>query len=141
MYLNSKNEQHKQISLVAAIISLLIMGTSVIPTQAIVQAQRDTQGEKQSIKEETTAQSASQKVGQDNVCVRRDEDCEEANQGQQIAGKDNEATGFNHQSANVQANQIRAVTQPVTPPVTPPVGTCISCFTTAFTSVGITNQQ
>jgi hypothetical protein len=62
MYLNSKNEQHKQISLVAAIISLLIMGTSVIPTQAIVQAQRDTADEKRSIQQETNAQSAYQKA-------------------------------------------------------------------------------
>jgi hypothetical protein len=78
--------------------------------QTIVQAQKDTKDLKQSIKDETNAQRENQKAGQNNVCVRGDEDCEQANQGQQIAGKDNEATGFNDQSADVQANQIRCNT-------------------------------
>ena len=60
----------KNILLLAVIISLLVTGTSVLPMQATAQTQRDTQGEKQSIKEETTAQSANQKTGQDNLCVR-----------------------------------------------------------------------
>ena len=64
------------------------MGTSVFPMQAIVQAQRDNPDEKQSIKEETNSQSAKQKAGQDNLCVRGDEDCVQGTQGQQITGKE-----------------------------------------------------
>ena len=48
------------------------------------------------------------------------EDCEQANQGQQIVGKDNEATGFNDQSAIVQSPGAQLTQQP-TPDVTPDV--------------------
>src|SRR4051794_34723348 len=101
----------KNILLLAVIISLLVTGTYVLPMQATAQAQRDTQGEKQSIKEETTAHSASQKAGQDNTCVRG-EACEESNQGQQITGKGNDAAGFNDQSANVQSPGAQPTQQP-----------------------------
>jgi hypothetical protein len=122
--------------LAAAIISLLVMGTSVSPMQSNVYAQTDTADEKRSIQQETTAQSANQKAGQDNTCVR-DESCEQANQGQQIAGENNEATGFNDQSANVQSptsqggQPTQQPTQQPTPDVTPdvtPTGTCTACF-------------
>src|SRR5678810_210207 len=42
----------------------------------------------------------SQHLDQDNFCYRGD-DCEQANQGQQIVGKDNDAKGFNDQSNNL----------------------------------------
>jgi hypothetical protein len=66
-------------------------------------------------------QRAQTNTAQDNLCVRG-EDCEQANQGQQLAGKDNEATGFNDQSqnANVQAPGAQPTQQP-TPDVTPDV--------------------
>ena len=54
--------------------------------------------------------SANQDLDQDNFCYRSD-DCQQANQGQQIVGKDNEAKGFNDQSSNVP--------QPITPTSTP----------------------
>jgi hypothetical protein len=50
---------------------------------------------------ESDKKSASQHQDQDNFCYRG-EDCEQANQGQQIIGKDNEAKGFNDQSANLE---------------------------------------
>ena len=123
------------------------MGTSVFPMQAIVQAQRDNPDEKQSIKEETNSQSAKQKAGQDNLCVRGDEDCVQGTQGQQITGKDNSAKGFNDQSANVQ-------TPGVTPTPTPTTGTLNVCkqvfspfdvrpsdFTFTFTSEGASPSE
>ena len=44
----------KNILLVTAIISILVMGTSVPPTQTNAQTQKDTQGEKKSIQKEQT---------------------------------------------------------------------------------------
>jgi hypothetical protein len=58
----------------------------------------------------------------------RGEDCEQANQGQQIAGKDNEATGFNDQSAHVQSHGA----QPTETPVTPPGAICTSPLVSAI---------
>jgi hypothetical protein len=67
----------------------------------------------------TNKKSASQKMDQDNFCYRGD-DCQQANQGQQTGGKDNDATGFNDKSKNIE--QQLAVTTPPTPP-TPGNGT------------------
>ena len=49
---------------------------------------------------ESDKKSASQHQDQDNFCYR-DDDCEQANQGQQIVGKDNDVVGFNDQSENL----------------------------------------
>jgi hypothetical protein len=59
---------------------------------------------KSSVSEKTqiSKKSANQKMGQDNTCYRGD-DCEQANQGQQIVGEDNDAKGFNDQSDNLSA--------------------------------------
>ena len=96
-------------------------------------------------------------MGQDNLCYR-DDGCLQANQGQQITGKDNAATGFNDQSRNLQstAATARAIAGGTgnngngTLP-TPPTGTLSVCkvvidntgfglkpsdFTFAFTSEG-----
>jgi hypothetical protein len=96
---------------------------------------KKTQAEKKSIQQETNAQSAQQKADQENLCVRGDEDCEQANEGQQVIGRDNVAKGFNDQSANVQSLGAQPTeTPPETPPVTPPIGACSGCFATAFAS-------
>jgi len=58
--------------------------------------------------------SAGQKLDQDNFCYRG-ENCQQANEGQQIVGKDNEAKGFNDQSKNVQ----QSVNPTPTPTPTP----------------------
>ena len=52
---------------------------------------------------ESDKKSASQHQDQDNFCYRGDE-CEQANQGQQIVGKDNDAKGFNDQSDNLSVS-------------------------------------
>ena len=41
-------------------------------------------------------------MDQDNFCYRGEE-CQQANQGQQIIGEDNDAKGFNDQSDNLSA--------------------------------------
>jgi hypothetical protein len=51
--------------------------------------------------------SAGQYLNQDNFCYR-DDDCEHANEGQQIVGKDNDAAGFNDQSENPVLSTIGA---------------------------------
>jgi hypothetical protein len=98
----------KNILSVAAIIALLIMGTSIVPIQSYADQDKKTSDFKSSIKasSEVDKKSANQHLDQDNFCYRSD-DCHQANQGQQIVGKDNEAKGFNDQSSNVP--------QPVTP--------------------------
>src|SRR5215216_5529272 len=96
----------KSILLVAIIAATLVLGTSVIPMQSY--ADRDNNDHKKtkdfvsSIKasSESDKKSASQHQDQDNFCYRGD-DCEQANQGQQIVGKDNDAKGFNDQSDNI----------------------------------------
>ena len=60
-------------------------------------------------------------MDQDNLCYRGD-DCEQANQGQQIVGKDNEAKGFNDQSDNL-ALSTSGTGNGTTPPPTSPTGT------------------
>ena len=109
----------KSILLVAIIAATLVLGTSVIPMQSY--ADRDNKDDhkkswdnkddnkkskdhKSSISEKTQIdkKSANQKMDQDNTCYRGDE-CQQANQGQQIIGEDNDAKGFNDQSDNLSA--------------------------------------
>jgi hypothetical protein len=62
---------------------------------------------KSSISEKTqiSKKSANQHQDQDNFCYRGD-DCEQANQGQQIIGEDNDAKGFNDQSDNLELSEL-----------------------------------
>ena len=96
----------KSILLVAIITATLVLGTSVIPMQSYADKGNDdykkTKDFKSSIKVSTESdkKSASQHQDQDNFCYR-DDDCEQANQGQQIVGKDNDVVGFNDQSENL----------------------------------------
>src|SRR5215213_3992913 len=97
----------KNILLVALITATLVLGTSVIPMQSY--ADRDNNDDHKKGKDfkssisanaDSSKKSASQHQDQDNFCYRGD-DCEQANQGQQIVGKDNDAKGFNDQSDNL----------------------------------------
>src|SRR5919107_549954 len=96
----------KNILLIAIITVTLVMGTNVIPMQSLADKGNDdhkkTKDFKSSIiaSSELDRKSASQQQDQDNFCYRGD-DCEQANQGQQIVGKDNDAKGFNDQSNNL----------------------------------------
>ena len=57
-------------------------------------------------------------------------------------GKDNEATGFNDQSKNIQQQAVTPTpTQPPTQPPTPTPKTCIECFTSLLSTEQIQNFQ
>src|SRR5215208_8214144 len=93
--------------MIAAITSLLVMGTSLVQMKSFAggEEHKKTKDFKSSVSEKTQIdkKSASQHQDQDNFCYRGD-DCQQANQGQQIVGKDNDAKGFNDQSKNAQAS-------------------------------------
>jgi hypothetical protein len=131
----------KNILLVAIITVTLVLGTSVIPMQSYADRgdsddKKDKDFEsKTSASSESDKKSASQKLDQDNFCYGGD-DCEQANQGQQIVGKDNEAKGFNDQSLNVQ----QTVTPTPTQPPTPKTGTLNVCKTVVNDAPGVTFQ-
>jgi hypothetical protein len=125
----------KNILLVATITSLLIMGTIIIPMQSYGSEEQQKNGDSESsIKSgtEVDKKSASQKLNQDNLCYRSDDDCQQANQGQQITGKDNDANGFNDQSLNVR--QAATPTPPVTPPTEATLRICKTVDNNATTS-------
>jgi hypothetical protein len=91
--------------MIAAITSLLVMGTSLVQMKSFAggEEHKKTKDYKTSISEKTQIdkKSASQHQDQDNFCYRGD-DCQQANQGQQIIGEDNDAKGFNDQSDNLK---------------------------------------
>jgi hypothetical protein len=145
----------KNILLIAIITATLVMGTSVIPMQSY--ADRDNNDDHKKGKDfkssiiassDSSKKSASQHQDQDNFCYRGD-DCEQANQGQQIVGNDNDAKGFNDQSENLAAstsgngngngngtgngNGNGAGTSPFTPPVE---GACASPLVLANITIG-----
>ena len=94
----------------------LITGTSVSPMQSCAGSASDDYKSKIKSSTQTDKKSASQHMDQDNFCYRGD-DCQQANQGQQIIGEDNDAKGFNDQSLNVP--QSTSTTTP-TPPIPAP---------------------
>ena len=96
----------KNILLMAAITSLLVIGTSVIPIQSYAEQHTKTDDLKSSIKAslQIEEKSASQHLDQDNFCYRSD-NCNQANQAQQIVGDGNEVTGFNDQSDNISISE------------------------------------
>ena len=87
----------------AIITATLVLGTSVTPMQSFAdkgnEEHKKTKDFKSSIKasSESDKKSASQHQDQDNFCYRG-EDCQQANEGQQIMGKDNDAAGFDDQA-------------------------------------------
>src|SRR5215216_5841417 len=101
----------KNIFLIALITATLVLGTSVIAMQSY--AGKDNNDNHKKGKDfskiiassESDKKSASQHQDQDNFCYRGD-DCQQANQGQQIVGKDNDAKGFNDQSDNLDLAAI-----------------------------------
>jgi hypothetical protein len=119
----------KSILLVAIITATLVMGISVIPMQSYAGKDNndnhkkswdnndnhkkswDNKDDNKKGKDfkssiiassDSSKKSASQHQDQDNFCYRGDE-CQQANQGQQIIGEDNDAKGFNDQSDNLAA--------------------------------------
>ena len=118
--------------LIAALASLFVTGPNLSPVQSYAAAADNDNGDykitkdyKDSIKKDVYAESdkTNQHLGQDNLCYRGD-DCEQANEGEQVEGKDNAASGFNDQSKSIgqQQQQPSAVsTAPI--PGTPGNGT------------------
>ncbi len=127
--------------MMATITVLLIMGTSIIPMQSYAESgsndehkKNDDNKSKTSASSQTDKKRVSQHLDQDNVCYRGNESCTQANGGQQIIGKDNDAVGFNDQSNN--APQSTPSTATPTPSTATPT-TCIECFRTIFTPTQI----
>jgi hypothetical protein len=118
-----------KILMMAVITSLLVIGTSLTPMQSFADRDKGDHEKTSDYKSKIFAsseedkKSAKQHMDQDNECYRGD-DCKQANQGQQVVGKDNDAKGFNDQSKNVQQAATPTPTTPTTPPKT-----CKECFT------------
>ena len=93
--------------MIAAITSLLVMGTSLVQMKSFAGGDdhKKTKDFKSSIsaKSQVDKKSANQHMDQDNFAYRSN-GAEQANQGQQIAGEDNDAKGFNDQSDNLEAS-------------------------------------
>ena len=142
----------KNILLVAIITATLVLGTSFTPMQSFADKgdkdYKKTKDVKSSIiaSSDSSKKSAKQHQDQDNFCYRGD-DCEQANQGQQIIGKNNDAKGFNDQSENLalsedgagagngtgNGNGNGAGTSPFTPPVG---GVCADPLVLANVTIG-----
>ena len=90
----------------AAITSLLVIGASTIPMQSYASQHTKTDDLKSSIKAslQIEEKSANQNLDQDNFCYRSD-NCNQANQAQQIVGDGNEAIGYNDQSDNLSLSE------------------------------------
>jgi hypothetical protein len=92
--------------MIAAITSLLVMGTSLVQMKSFAgeDEHKKTKDYKSSIsaKSQVDKKSSNQHMDQDNFCYRGAE-CQQANQGQQLAGENNDAKGFNDQSDNLSA--------------------------------------
>jgi hypothetical protein len=134
----------RNLLLITIIAATLVMGTSVIPMQSYAGGQEDHKKAKDlssiTSNYESDKKIASQDQDQGNFCYRGD-DCEQANQGQQVIGKDNEANGFNDQSRNIQQQALTPTSTPTQPPTPIPTLTCVECFTTAFEGEGLTNSN
>ena len=68
---------------------------------------------KEGIKEDVNSkqETSNQHLDQDNLCYRSPE-CKQANEGQQVEGKDNTASGFNDQSKNIEQPAASTTTSP-----------------------------
>ena len=103
----------KNILLVAIVAATMVMGTGVTPIQSY--ADMDNNDHKKTkdfvssiiASSESDKKSTSQHQDQNNFCYGGD-NCQQANEGQQIAGKDNDAKGFNDQSDNLALSALEA---------------------------------
>ena len=99
-------------------------GAKLVPVQSYAAAgggdngdHKTTQDYKDGIHKDINAKSdkTNQHLDHDNICYQ-DDGCEQANEGEQAEGKNNEASGFNDQSKNAQQQQPAAG---VSPPPSP----------------------
>ena len=127
--------------MMAALALLLISGTGIIPMQSYAESGINDENKKhKDNKSKTSAsshsdkKSANQDTNQDNVCYRGNETCTQANEGQELIGKDNDAIGFNDQS-----NNFPLFTPSTTSPSPSPTPrTCEDCFRSILTPEEIT---
>jgi hypothetical protein len=118
----------KNILMIAIIAVTLVLGTSIAPMQSFADKgdsdHKKTKDFKSSISEKTQVSEDKAKLhmDQDNDCYRG-EKCQQANQGQQVVGKDNEAKGFNDQSKNIPETKTKTNPPTQTPTQTPTPGT------------------
>jgi hypothetical protein len=131
----------KNILLIAIIAATLVLATGVTPMQSFADKKDNNYKKDNDYKDndykkdndfkskvfassEEDKKSAKQHMDQDNECYRG-EKCQQANQGQQVVGKDNDAKGFNDQSKN--SEQTPPTKKPTEPP-NDPIKLCIGCF-------------
>ena len=105
-----------KVLMIGACILLLIMGTSVTTMQSFAESGSNDENKKHEDKKSKTSadsqtdrKSASQHQDQDNVCYIGNETCTQANEAQELIGKDNDAIGFNDQSDNLQPFSISSL--------------------------------
>jgi hypothetical protein len=129
----------RNILLITIITATLVLGTGVIPMQSYAdRGNSDDRKKDNDYKSKTSSnyesdkKSSSQHQDQDNLCYRNNETCTQANEGQLASGNDNDLTGFNDQSVNVQQSTTTATPTP-TPTPTPIPLTCVECFTSLLT--------
>jgi YVTN family beta-propeller protein len=100
--------------------SLFVTGPNLVPVQSYTAVATDdndnnkiTKDYKSGIHRDIDSQSekTNQHLGQDNLCYRSPE-CKQTNDGEQITGKDNTASGFNDQGKNIQ--QLSSASTPTT---------------------------
>jgi hypothetical protein len=111
---------------IASLASLFVTGPNLVPVQSYAASPsagggdngdyKITKDYKDRIQKDVNAKSSKtiQHLGQDNLCYKDDDGCEEATEGEQIKGKDNVASGFNEQSKNIQQQQPAVPTTPTT---------------------------
>jgi hypothetical protein len=141
----------KNILLIAIISATLILGTSVIPMQSYAggsDQHKQTKDFKSSIiaNSESDKTKVNQHQDQENFAYRSN-GADQANQGQQIAGNDNEAKGFNDQSDNIAAsasgngngNGNGTGNGTGTGPVVTPQQQCLICLTGADLTAFLAN--
>lgn len=110
--------------MLSALTSLLVTGPNLVPVQSYAAAgdsdnrddKKSTKDYENSIHKDVNAKSeiTDQHLNQDSLCYRSPE-CKQANEGQQIAGKDNTANGFNDQSKNIEQQQQQSAISPTSP--------------------------
>ena len=127
--------------ILSALAPLLVTGPNLVPAQAFAVLDdsgdnKSTKDYKNSIQRDVNAKvdHTNQQLDQDNLC-HKDDDCEQANGGEQLEGTDNTAEGFNDQSKNIQQQPAVTTISPTspgngttptpTPTPTPPEGKAI----------------
>ena len=126
--------------MLSALASLLVTGSNMVPVQSYASAAgggnngdyKITKDYKDSIHKDVDSKSDStnQHSSQGNLCYK-DDGCEQADEGQQVDGKDNTASGFNDQSKNIEQQQAALSLAPTTG--TPGNGTTLTTSTLTVT--------